>query len=490
MNARAIDSLLLRFDGKAPLHEQIYASLRERILKGELPRGVRLPSSRQLSAQLGVARSTVMQALDALQAEGYVVARAASATRVAPELPEELQRQERPRTGQPAKPVRVSATTRALLAQPAGAPKLGSAPRAFRPGVPALDLFPVGLWSRLLSRESTRASAGLLSGTGARGCDALREAIALHVSASRGVRCTKEQVFVTTGTQGAFEETARLVLDPGDEAWLEDPGYLGARHALLSASARIVPVPVDDKGLDVEAGIARAPDARLVCLAPSHHYPFGVTTSLARRLQLLSFAKKARAVVLEDDYDSEFRHRGRPLMALQGLDEGASVVYVGTFSKTMFPGLRLGFLVAPQPLVEAFARSRAALASPASVVDQAALARFIENGHFATHLRRMRTAYRERNEALVEALRSECAGALDPHPSETGMQLWAETDVPDLRLRDEAAARGLETSAVSDYYLEEPRKSGLVLGFGCVRPQEMRQGAQRLMQAYEAVRRA
>jgi GntR family transcriptional regulator/MocR family aminotransferase len=447
VNARAIDSLLLRFDGKAPLHEQIYASLRERILKGELPRGVRLPSSRQLSAQLGVARSTVMQALEALQAEGYVVARAASATRVAPELPEELQRQARPRIAQPAKPARLSAATRALIAQPSGAPRLGSSPRAFRPGVPALDLFPVGVWSRLLAR-------------------------------------------VTTGTQGAFEETARLVLDPGDEAWLEEPGYLGARHALLAASARIVPVPVDDRGLDVEAGVAKAPNARLVCLAPSHQYPFGVTMSLARRLQLLSFAKKARAVIVEDDYDSEFRHRGRPLMALQGLDEGACVVYFGTFSKTMFPGLRLGFLVAPQPLVDAFTKARVALASPASVIEQAALARFIENGHFATHLRRMRTAYRERNEALVEALHGECAGALEPHPSETGMQLWAETDVPDVPLRDEAAARGVEASAISDYYLEEPRRRGLLLGYGCVRPKEMRQAAQRLMQAYEAVRGA
>jgi GntR family transcriptional regulator/MocR family aminotransferase len=481
---------MLRFDGKAPLHEQIYASLRERILKGELPRGVRLPSSRQLSAQLGVARSTVMQALEALQAEGYVVARAASSTLVAPELPEQLQRPERPRSPRAAKPIRVSASARSLLAQPAGAPRLGSSPRAFRPGVPALDLFPVGLWSRLLARESTRASAGLLSGTPPAGSEALREAIALHVSTSRGVRCTKEQVFITTGTQAAFEETARLVLDPGDAAWLEDPGYLGARHALLSASAHVVPVPVDDRGLDVEAGIAKAPDARLVCLAPSHHYPFGVTMSLARRLQLLSFAKAARAVIVEDDYDSEFRHRGRPLLALQGLDEDASVVYVGTFSKTMFPGMRLGFLIAPHALVDTFARCRAALASPASVVDQAALARFIENGHFATHLRRMRTAYRERNEALVDALQAECAGALTPHPSETGMQLWAELDLPDLRVRDEAAARGVETSAVSDYYLEKPRKAGLVLGFGCVRPQQMRAGAQRLMQAIEAVRKS
>jgi GntR family transcriptional regulator/MocR family aminotransferase len=494
MPTKAIDSLLLRFGARAPLYEQIYGSLRERILKGELPRGVRLPSSRQLSAQLGVARSTVLQALDALQAEGYLVARRASCTRVAPELPDELQRPSHPAAARPAKPVRLSAAARALLRVPAGAPKLGAAPRAFRPGVPALDLFPSALWSRLVARESGRASAGLLGGCGPAGLEALREAIALHVSAARGVRCTAKQVFVTQGTQQAFEETARLVLDPGETAWLEEPGYLGARAALLAAGARVVPVPVDERGLDVAAGVARGPDARLVLLAPSHHHPFGVTTSLPRRLQLLAFAARTRAVVVEDDYDSEFRHRGRPLMALQGLDESSCVVYVGTFSKTMFPGLRLGFLVAPEPLVEAYARSRAALAAPASVIDQAALARFIADGHFATHLRRMRQAYRERGEALFAALEADCGGAFVLHPSETGMQLWGELSPSsglhdDVAVRDAAAAGGVETSAISDYYWGKPRRRGLVFGFGCVRPQQMRAATGRLAQALEEARK-
>jgi GntR family transcriptional regulator/MocR family aminotransferase len=485
---RAIDSLMLRFDAKAPLYEQIYTSLRERILAGELPRGVRLPSSRQLSSQLGVARSTVLQALDALHAEGYLVARRASSTCVAPELPEELHRPRTPPTTRPAKPPRLSAAARAMATLPAGAPRLGVSPRAFRPGVPALDLFPTSVWSRLLAREASRASAGLLNGTDAAGHPALREAIALHVSASRGVRCTADQVFVTTGTQEAFELAAQLVLDPGDSAWLEEPGYLGARHAILAAGARVVPVPVDERGLDVAAGIARAPDARLIQLAPSHQYPLGITTSLARRLQLLAFAARSRAVILEDDYDSEFRHRGRPIMALQGLDDTGCVIYVGTFSKTMFPGLRIGFLVVPTPYVDAFARARSMVPAPASAIDQAALARFIADGHFATHLRRMRSAYRERAEALIAALDADCSGALVPHPSETGMQLWAELrhGLSDSRVRDEARLRGVECSAVSDYYLGRPQRAGLVLGFGCVRPQQMRTATQRLASALEA----
>ncbi|HEX4383889.1 MAG TPA: PLP-dependent aminotransferase family protein, partial [Myxococcales bacterium] len=405
---QAIDSLLLRLSGPLPLHEQIYTGLRERILNGDLPRGARLPSSRQLSTQLGVARSTVLQALDALQAEGYLIARAASSTRVAPELPEELQRPKTAAAAKSVRPPRLSSAARALAALPQGAPRLGATPRAFRPGVPALDLFPAALWSRLVARQSTRASAGLLSGSEPAGSPALREAIALHVSAARGVRCSTEQVFITAGTQQAFEQTASLLLDPGDTAWLEEPGYLGARAALVAAGARVVPVPVDERGIDVNAGIARAPDAKLIMLTPSHQYPLGITTSLARRLQLLAFAAKARAVIVEDDYDSEFRHRGRPLMALQGLDESSCVVYIGTFSKTMFPGLRLGFLIAPDSLVPAFARARSMLPGPASAIDQAALARFIADGHFATHLRRMRSVYRERCDALLAALQADC----------------------------------------------------------------------------------
>ncbi|AKQ67978.1 Transcriptional regulator, GntR family domain / Aspartate aminotransferase [Myxococcus hansupus] len=487
-----VTSLLLRLDPRisTPLHEQIFEGVRLRILRGELAPGWRLPSSRQLATELDVARSTVLQALDALAAEGYIVTRAGASTRVAPELP--IAPEDRPRShaAHKSRGPRLARSARARKAAPVGAPRLGAAPRAFRPGVPALDLFPAALWGRTVMRVHTRASTGLLDGGDPLGHAPLREAIANHVSASRGVRCTAEQVFVTSGTQQAFDEILGLSLDPGDAVWVEDPGYPGVRRAVLAAGGLPVPVPVDADGLDVGAGVARAPRARGAVVAPSHQYPLGATLSLARRMALLKWAERTRSVIIEDDYDSEFRHRGRPLTALQGLDETGCVVYVGTFSKSMFPGLRLGFFVAPPPLVDAFAAARAAFPAPASALEQAALAVFIEEGHFARHLRRMRVAYRERGEALLEALRADCAGALTPRACDTGMQLTASLAAPlsDQRVRDEAARRGVEVAALSDYASGRHREGGLVFGFGCVRPEALREGTRTLARALEAAR--
>jgi GntR family transcriptional regulator/MocR family aminotransferase len=248
-----------------------------------------------------------------------------------------------------------------------------------------------------------------------------------------------------------------------------------------------VAVPVDDDGLDVEAGIRRAPRARLVILAPSHQYPLGVTLSLGRRMALLRWAASARAMVLEDDYDSEFRHRGRPLTALQGLDEAGRVLYVGTFSKTMFPGLRVGYVVVPPTMVDVFGAARASLFAPASALEQAALATFMDEGHFARHLRRMRGVYRERAEALLEALRSRCAGVLEPKPCDTGMQLCAmlPRGVSDVEVRDRAARVGIEVAPLSDYRLGRGGRGGLVFGFGAIRPAAIRAGVESLERALE-----
>ena len=484
-------SLLLRVDPTAatPLHEQIFAGLRTRILAGELPCGLRLPSSRQLAGELGVARTTVLQALDALVAEGYLVARPGSGTRVAPELPLSPEIGRSPRRSSRLLPPRLSTTARALLAAPSGAPRLGGAPRAFRPGVPALDAFPTALWARIVTRCHARASSALLDGGESAGHGPLRRAIAAHVSHARGVACTAEQIFVTAGTQPAFDEILRLVVEPGDAVWVENPGYFGARRAVAAARALPVPVPVDCHGLDVAAGVAAAAHARAVLLTPSHHYPLGVTLSLPRRLELLRWATRARATLIEDDYDSEFRHRGRPLTALQGLDGAGCVVYVGTFSKTLFPGLRLGFFVAPPQLVDACAAARAGGGAAVSALEQAALAQFIEDGHFATHLRRMRALYRERSEALLAALHADCAGALEPQPADTGMQLWASLRRPlgDRALRDAAAEQGVEVAALSDYFLRNDRRArGIVFGFGGVGPAAIRAGTRALARAIES----
>ncbi|AFE09460.1 GntR family transcriptional regulator [Corallococcus coralloides DSM 2259] len=491
-------SLILRLDSRSPtpLHEQLFEGIRARILAGALAPGLRLPSSRQLATELEVARSTVLQALDALTAEGYLVAQAGSCTRVAPELPILAG----DRSHEPGLPAaarassvgpRLAASARALKASLVGAPRLGAAPRAFRPGVPALDLFPTALWARTVSRVHARASTGLLDGGDPSGNAPLREAIATHVSVSRGVRCSSAQVFITAGTQQAFDEVLRLALNRGDSVWVEDPGYPGARRAVLAAGGRPVPIPVDGDGLDVGAGLARAPRARVALVAPSHQYPLGVTLSLARRMALLQWAERTRALIIEDDYDSEFRHRGRPLTALQGLDDAGCVVYVGTFSKSMFPGLRLGFLVVPPSLVDVFSAARASAPAPASTMEQAALAVFLAEGHFARHLRRMRAAYRERGEALLEALHSDCSGVLTPSPCDTGMQVCASLAAPlsDLHVRDGAARLGVEVAALSDYSLGRRRESGLVFGFGGVRPDDMRAGTRALARAIEAARR-
>ena len=486
---RTLASLLLRVDRKtsAPLHAQIDQALRARILAGAVRPGTRLPSSRTLAAELGVARTTVLQALEALQAEGYLVAAPRSGVRVAPELPEQGLTPAPVRTAHTASAPRLSSAARTLAGLGTGAPRLGSAPRPFRPGLPALDLFPVALWSRLVGRAQSRASARLLEGGEPAGHAGLRRAISEHVVAARGARCTPEQVFVTAGTQQAFEEVLRLVVDPGERVWLEDPGYLGAQRAVLGAAARPVPVPVDDEGLDVDAGIRRAPRARLVILAPSHQYPLGVTLSLSRRMALLRWAASARAMVLEDDYDSEFRHRGRPLTALQGLDDAGRVLYVGTFSKTMFPGLRVGYVVVPPALVDVFAAARASLPAPASALEQAALATFMDEGHFARHLRRMRGVYRERAEALLDALRSRCAGVLEPKPCDTGMQLCAmlPSGMSDVAVRDRVARAGIEVAPLSDYRLGRGGRGGLVFGFGAVRPAAIRAGVESMQRALE-----
>jgi GntR family transcriptional regulator/MocR family aminotransferase len=484
----AIASLLLEVDRRAalPLHEQIFDAVRARILSGELPPGLRLPSSRQLAGDLGLARTTVLQAFDALAAEGYIVTRAASSTRVAPELPAEPEvRAPRPASSRAAP--RLSTVARALAGLPTGTPRLGAAPRAFRPGTPALDRFPSALWARISARCHARASTALLDGGDPIGHPALRSAIAAHVSASRGVRCCAAQVFVTAGTQPAFDEILRLLVDPGDAVWVEDPGYLGARRAVLGARACPIAVPVDAHGLDVGAGMARAPRARAVVLAPSHQYPLGVMMSLARRLALLQWAATTRAVVIEDDYDSEFRHRGRPLTALYGLDTANRVIYVGTFSKSMFPGLRLGFFVAPPPLVDAFAAGRASLPTPASALEQATLATFVAEGHFASHLRRMRVLYRERGEALRDALAADCGDALVALPCDTGMQLVARLgiSVTDRAFASEAARLGVELGVLSSYAVSRRRPSGIVLGFGGVPAAAIRAGTRMLARVIE-----
>ena len=360
-----------------PLHRQVYHDVREAILARRFTSGMRLPSSRELAAELGVSRNTIVSAFEQLLAEGYVEARTGAGTHVAFALPAELLGGTPPPLEPPSNGIpRAAALSRrgTLLARtPMSCSPGEDKPRAFQVGMPAVDAFPFRTWRQLMSRRWRQLPRSLLCYGDPAGYAPLREAVADYLRASRAVRCRTEQVIIVAGSQQALELCATVLLDPGDAAWIENPGYPGARGALLGGGARLVPVPVDEEGIDVAAGTAACPDARLAYVTPSHQYPLGVVMSLSRRLALLKWAEQAGAWVVEDDYDSEFRYRARPLAALQGLDRHGRVIYVGTFSKVLFPSLRLGYLVVPPDLVEPFVAASVHAAHHAPTFSQCVL---------------------------------------------------------------------------------------------------------------------
>ena len=478
---------LVHVDGAdgAALHRQIYDSLRGAILGGRLAPGARVPATRALASELGVSRNTVTAAVDQLRAEGYVEARTRSGTFVAPTLPDATLRAARGRRaslGTSPAP-RLSARGEAIAALRIAPAERDVPPRAFRTGMPALDAFPWTLWSRLTGRRLRGAMTSLGNYGPAGGNAALRAAIAEFVAAARGAACAPEQVIVTSGAQQGLDLAARLLVAPGDAVWHEDPGYLGARAAFAAAGARVVAVPVDDEGLVVAEGVRRAPDARVVYVTPSHQYPTGVVMSAARRLEVLRWAAGAGAWVLEDDYDSEYRYASRPLACLQGLDDGARVIYVGTFSKTMFPALRLGYLVVPPALVDAFAAARAVADRHSPGVDQAVLADFIVDGHFARHVRRMRVLYAERRDALLAAAAD--VDGLRIERADAGMHVvgWLRDGASDRAVSARALAAGVEAPPLSAYALETPPRPGLVLGYAGFTPRAIRAGVRALARA-------
>ncbi|MCB0079884.1 MAG: PLP-dependent aminotransferase family protein, partial [Caldilineaceae bacterium] len=377
----------------------------------------------------------------------------------------------------------LSQRAQAMLTSPQISPLLPASangrPRPFSLGMSALDAFPYPIWSRLVARRARQLAIGALTYQDAAGYLPLREVIAAHVTLSRSVRCTPDQVVIVAGAQGGFDLVARLLLNPGDPVWMEDPGYVGARGALLGAGAEIVPVPIDHEGLMVEIGIARAPDARLVYVTPSHQFPLGVTMSLARRLALLEWAKQAHAYVLEDDYNSEFRFAGRPLATLQGLDRADRVIYVGTFSKVLAPALRIGYLILPPLLVEPLLNVRRLVDFHLPVLEQAVLADFMAEGHYTRHLRRMRTHFAERRAALLAAL---AALPLDLHAPEVGSHCvgWLPAGMEGLRLLHQAAAHGLNLWLLSRYSIEPMAREGLVIGYGDHDGEEMQAAVRKL----------
>src|SRR5262245_56288779 len=373
-------SLLVRLDprDRSGLQRQIRTSIQRAILDRVVAPGTRLPSSRALAEDLGVSRTTTLLAVQQLQAEGYLAGRRGAGTFVAEELPDDLLLQRSTRLGRRLRHPTLSRRGATLVAVPQGAHRLDGPPRAFRIGTPGVDLFPVALWWRLASARLRSITPTQLDYGEPAGLRALREAIAAHVQTARGTRCDTDQILIVAGAQQGLELISRVLLDPGDRVWMEEPGYPGARSALLGAGASIVPIRVDPEGLDVKAGARRAGDARLAYVTPSHQYPLGVPMSLPRRLALLRWATRARAWVVEDDYDSEFRYGARAVPCLHGLDVDGRVLYVGSFSKTLFPALRLGFLIVPPDLVDGLLAARAVADQHPPVLDQAILSDFIQ----------------------------------------------------------------------------------------------------------------
>jgi GntR family transcriptional regulator/MocR family aminotransferase len=474
-------------DAREPLFRQLYRHLRSAILDGRLAPGLRLPSTRILASDLKISRNTVVATFEQLHAEGYLDSRVGRGTRVAGSVPADHPRLQRQR---PAKN-RVStlsalgrASGRAQVIAHAAARKslLPDRAPAFRPGLPALDEFPIHIWQRTASRCVRALVSDSLAYADSLGYAPLRRVLSQLLATARGIRCTPAQVFIVAGTQEALQLSAQVTLDVGDVAWVEDPGYHGAVGALAAAGARVIPAPVDDEGLDVEAARARAPEARLAYVTPSHQFPLGVTMSLNRRLELLEWARTTGAWIVEDDYDSEFRYVSRPLTALHGLDDAERVIYCGTLSKVLFPSLRLGYVVVPPGLVDLFAAARDAFDIHRATLEQMVLAEFIEDGHFERHIRRMRVLYRERRDALIAALESELGDAVTVGGSDAGMHLvaWLSDDIDAFDVQRRAAARAIDAIPVAAFAMDRSSPPGLVLGYAHLDPARIRQACGQL----------
>ena len=445
-----------------PAYRQLYRRISAAVLSGALAEGTRLPSARSLASQLGIARGTVEAAYGQLAGEGYIQGRGAAGTFVAA-VAGAASLQPAPVVATPALPV---ATGGAL---------------PFQMGLPALDRFPRKLWARLAARQAHGLATGMLLTQDPAGLPSLRAAIARYLAVARGISVPPEQIIVTAGYQGALGLVTRALDVAGEPVWMEEPGYFLARAALAAAGARIVGVPVDGAGLDVAAGRMLAPRARLALVSPSHQSPLGMALTLPRRLQLLDWAAASDAWIVEDDYDSEFRYVGRPLPPLKSLDRADRVLYIGTFSKTLFPGLRLGYLVAPSPLVRPLVDLTMLLAPLAAADAQAALAAFLIEGHFGRHIRRMRQLYAGRRAALAQALERQF-GSGQVALGAGGMHVLLRLDdmADDREIEVACRAAGLGPSALSDFYAGPDKRRGLLLSFTNVPPDEAPALVQRL----------
>lgn len=499
-------SPLIAIDRNAtkPLHRQIYDSVRAMIIARTLQPGQQIPSTRALAADLRISRIPVLSAYAQLLAEGYFESRVGAGTFVSSSLPDQMTSVEYSGgAAGAASEARGNSSLRLPAAARAGTvlkrrlsrrskdlPRRESVPWTFGSGPfsvghLAFDHFPFQAWSKLLAQHARKVRASSLNYGDPMGMRDFREVIAAYLRTSRAVHCEARQIMVVSGSQQALDLTARVLMDPGSKVWIEEPGYELMRNALKLAGCRLVPVPVDGEGLNVAVGMRLCRKARAAYVTPSHQYPLGATMSASRRLQLLEWARISGAWIVEDDYDSEYRYESMPIASLQGLDHGSRVIYVGTFSKTLFPALRLGYMVLPPDLVDRFAAARRASDLCPPQLYQSVLADFIARGHFARHIRKTRLLYRERRSALVEAIRAEFGSQLEILGAEAGMHLVVQLSdgVSDREISERAAKGNLWLWPLSTAYAGRRPKQGFILGFGSTKAAEMRQAVSRLREA-------
>ena len=480
---------------QVPAYQWLYGALRAQILSGRLATGRRLPSTRDLARQYGLARGTIISAFEQLKSEGYVQGSVGAGTYVNRMLPETLlhvsQVGDRKTIGKPKRPRAVSRYARRarLFGGYENRPT-----RAFRANLPALDLFPVTLWTKITTRCLRRVSTRQLMGCDPLGYLPLRQAVAEYVSQSRGVRCAPEQVAVLPGVQEALDLSARLLVNPGDRVCVENPCYPGAVRAFEAYGAKIHRAGVDQEGIAVQRLPTRG--VRLIYVTPGHQFPLGTTMSVARRLQLLGWAQKAGALIFEDDYDSEFRYSGRPVPALQGLDDGGIVLYAGSFSKVLFPALRLGYVVIPADLLARFEVMQSLTSRHAPMLEQLVLTEFMREGHFGRHIRRMREVYAERLSVLLAEAEGALRGLLEISKIEAGLQTtgWLAEGIAAESAAAAAAVRKVDVTPLGRYgqgrdISGRDISEGLQIGFAALEPKEIRRGIRKLAVTLEGERK-
>ena len=475
-------------DSGVPIYRQIDASMRRLILGGTLAAGQKLPSTRELASELGVSRITVKSVYEQLVAEGYALARTGAGTFVADGLDIETAPKVRlPRHKTKSTTIEISERSRLIMSSKASLRHGKTEP--FRPGIPALDQFPVKSWNKYLQDAATDHDRRNLSYGDINGSAALRASIGRHLTDARGMQVDPDQIIITSGAQQAFVLVAFALLNHGDTVWYENPGHIAGRDVMQVMGANIAPVPIDDEGMDLNFAINKHPKPTLIFTTPSHQQPLGTTMSLLRRLTLLNYAHENNAWVIEDDYDSEFRYQGRPLPALSALDSERRVFYVGTFSKSMFAAMRIGYIVVPPELVETIAKARTLLGQSSSAVVEHALSRFMDDGRFVEHIRKMRRVYRERRDVLFDSLTRYCADSLDPHPTDAGMHMlaWLQNGVDDQMAHLALLEAGIESLPLSAYCVQPLERSGIVLGFSGVTEKRIPKLVKRMSETLRAV---